>query len=317
MKKIGTLIFTLLLLGTVHAQQKKVSGTVTDAQEGTPIPGVQIVVRESTIGTITNTDGKFEITASPSDILVFKYLGYKTEEVVVGEQTQITVKLWPDIETLSEIIVVGYGTQIKSKVTGNIAKVVGDEIKSIPVPSVELAIQGKAAGVFVESVTGKATSATRVRVRGATSLTGGNDPLYVIDGVPMNLNAMNQHGGAINPLATLNFNDVESVEILKDAAAAAIYGSRGANGVFLITTKKGKKGDAKFNFNYQTGVSTPSNKREFMNAEEYIRYFREAGYNADRYEERIYDTIPPRIFHLLANRSRISFKTIFRSCSYS
>ncbi len=287
MKKICSLIFALVLLGSVYAQQRKVTGTVVDASENTPIPGVNVLIKGTTTGTITDANGKFEISAAPEDVLMFRLLGYKTEEVLVGAQTQLSINLFPDIETLSEIIVVGYGTQIKSKVTGNIAKVGGEEIKNMPVPSVELAMQGKAAGVFIESVTGKATSATRVRIRGTTSLSGGNEPLYVIDGIPINNEALNLHGGAINPLASINFNDVESIEILKDAAAAAIYGARGANGVVLITTKKGKKGEATFEFNYQRGVSVASNRRDFMNAEEYIKFFRMAGRNADRYEMRL------------------------------
>jgi TonB-linked SusC/RagA family outer membrane protein len=154
----------------------------------------------------------------------------------------------------------------------------------MPVASVELALQGKSAGVFIESLNGKATGSTRMRIRGSSSVTASNEPLYVVDGVPLSTETLNQSGAAINPLSTFNFNDVESVEILKDAASAAIFGSRGANGVVLITTKKGISGDTKLNFTLQRGMSQASHRREFMNAEQYVQYFEEAAYNSDLYE---------------------------------
>lgn len=187
----------------------------------------------------------------------------------------------PETTELEEVVVVGYGTQIKSKVTGNVAKVGGDKIENTPVPTVELALQGKAAGVFVESVNGKATGVNRIRIRGASSISASSSPLFIVDGVPLTTEALNQSGAAINPLTSINFNDVESIDILKDASSAAIYGSRGANGVILITTKKGKVGESKLNVNFQYGSSTASRRREFLNTEQYISYFREAAYNSD------------------------------------
>ncbi len=155
----------------------------------------------------------------------------KTKEVVVGTASVYDVTLETESTVLDEIVVVGYGTQIKSKVSSSISKVDGASLQNMPVASVELALQGKSAGVFIESLNGKATGSTRMRIRGSSSVTASNEPLYVIDGIPLSTETLNQSGAAINPLSTFNFNDVESVEILKDAASAAIFGSRGANGV--------------------------------------------------------------------------------------
>jgi TonB-linked SusC/RagA family outer membrane protein len=208
----------------------------------------------------------------------------KTKEIVIGTDNVYNVTMDVDSTILDEIVVVGYGTQIKSKVSSSITKVDGESLQNMPVASVELALQGKSAGVFIESLNGKATGSTRMRIRGSSSVTASNEPLYVVDGVPLSTETLNQSGAAINPLSTFNFNDVESVEILKDAASAAIFGSRGANGVVLITTKKGISGDTKLNFTLQRGMSQASHRREFMNAEQYVQYFEEAAYNSDLYE---------------------------------
>ncbi|MEZ5011414.1 MAG: TonB-dependent receptor plug domain-containing protein [Bacteroidales bacterium] len=157
-------------------------------------------------------------------------------------------------------------------------------MRNIPVPTVELALQGKSAGVFIESVNGKSSGTTRMRIRGSSSIGAINQPLFVVDGIPLTTEALNYSGGDINPLTSINFNDIESVEILKDAASAAIYGSRGANGVVLITTKKGVEGDTRLNFNFQVGVSEESNRREFLNTAQYIELFEEAAYNSDLLE---------------------------------
>lgn len=183
-----------------------------------------------------------------------------------------------------DTVAVGYGTQKRSMVTSSISTIVGGNIKNSPVPTVELALQGRSAGVFIESLNGKATGSARMRIRGATSVTSGNDPLFVIDGIPVSTETLNQSGAAVSPLLTFNLNDIESVEILKDASAAAIYGSRGANGVVLITTKRGISGDTRLDFSLQRGFSHASGKRNFLNSEQYIKYFEEAAYNSDRYE---------------------------------
>lgn len=291
MKKLLLTLCALSFFGIilVSAQTKKISGTITGASDGLTLPGVSIVVKGTTIGTTTNIDGKYELNA-PSDAttLVFSFVGMTTQEIQIQGRAIIDIAMEMEAAALDEIVVVGYGTQIKSKVTGNVAKVGGDEIRNTPVPSVQQALQGKTAGVFVESANGKASGITRMRIRGSSSITATNEPLFIVDGVPLTTEALNQSGASINPLTSINFNDIESIDVLKDASSTAIYGSRGANGVVLITTKKGKTGDTKLTFNMQYGFSNPSHKRDFMNAEQYISYFREAGKNADSYEDVMY-----------------------------
>ena len=285
MKKILLLFFVFcgLLLPAI-GQQKAVTGTVTGSEDNQPIIGVTVLVKGTTVGVVTDLNGKYQINAPSGSTLEFRYVGMKTMEVTVGTASVYNVALETESIGLDEIVVVGYGTQIKSKVSSSITKVDGSNLQNLPVASVELALQGKSAGVFVESLNGKATGSTRMRIRGSSSVTASNEPLYVVDGVPLSTETLNQSGAAINPLSTFNFNDVESVEILKDAASAAIFGSRGANGVILITTKKGISGDTKLNFTFQKGISQASHRREFMNAEQFVSYFEEAAYNSDLYE---------------------------------
>jgi len=285
MRKLLLLFFVFCgLLLSASGQQKTVTGTVTSSEDNLPLAGVTVLVKGTTVGALTDINGKYQINASAGSTLEFRYIGMKTKEFVVGTSNVYDVTLETEAIGLDEIVVTGYGTQIKSKVSSSISKVDGESLRNLPVASVELALQGKSAGVFVESLNGKATGSTRMRIRGSSSVTASNDPLYVIDGIPLSTETVNQSGASINPLSTFNFNDVESVEILKDAASAAIFGSRGANGVILITTKKGKSGDTKLNFTLQEGFSQASHRRDFMNAEQYIQYFEEAAYNSDLYE---------------------------------
>lgn len=288
MKKLYVLfaLMCFFFLNTANAQNRQLSGVVTSAEDGSSIPGVTIVVKgDPTQGTITDIDGKFRLSVPASaQVLVFSSVGMDKQEVTIGSSNLINVAMVAVATNLDEIVVVGYGTQIKSKVTGNISKVSGDVIKNTPVPSVQQAMQGKTAGVFVEANNGKVSGETRMRIRGSSSITANNEPLFIVDGVPLTTESLNQTGASINPLTSINFNDIESIDVLKDASSTAIYGSRGANGVILITTKKGKAGDTKLNVNFQYGSSKPSHKRDFMNAEQFIAYFREAGKNSDIYE---------------------------------
>jgi TonB-linked SusC/RagA family outer membrane protein len=291
MKKIHVLLMLLcfFLIHTANAQTRKLTGMVTSADDGTAIPGVTVLVKGTSSGVLTDIDGKYAITV-PNDAtaLLFSFIGMEKQEVAIGVSNIIDITMVAVATTLDEIVVVGYGTQIKSKVTGNVSRVGGDVIRNTPVPSVQQAMQGKTAGVFVEANTGKVSSATRMRIRGSSSITANNEPLFIVDGVPLSTESMNQTGASIDPLSSINFNDIESIDVLKDASSTAIYGSRGANGVVLITTKKGKAGDTKINVNFQYGYSKPSHMREFMNTDQYIAYFRDAGKNADAYESRIY-----------------------------
>jgi TonB-linked SusC/RagA family outer membrane protein len=270
------------------AQQKTITGTVTGAEDNLPIIGATVQLKGTATGVATDLNGKYQISAPQGATIEIRYVGMKTKEVVVGASAVYDVALEYDLVGVNEVVVVGYGTQIKSKVTGSIAKVDGDILKNIPVPTIEQALQGKTAGVFIESVNGKSTGTTNMRIRGSSSITATNQPLFVVDGIPLTTEALNQSGAVINPLTSINFNDVESIDILKDAASSAIYGSRGANGVVIITTKKGISGATKLNFTLQTGFNEASHKRDFMNADEYIKYFRDAAINGDLADDAYY-----------------------------
>ncbi len=219
-------------------------------------------------------------------LLVFVLYGYMmllsgNEKIISGTDDD---RMMFDRAGQGDTVMIGYGVLERSLVTGSISRVEGASLSSAPVPAVDMALQGRVAGVYIESLNGKAAGSARMRIRGATSVTAGNDPLFVVDGIPIATETLNQSGAAVNPLLPFNINDIESVEILKDASASAIYGSRGANGVVLITTKRGLSGDTRLNFSLQRGFSQPSARRNFLDSEQYIRYFEEAAYNSDRYE---------------------------------
>ena len=285
---MNKLLLTLSLwfsvgLNVLLAQERTVTGTVLSETDNSPLPGVSIIVKGTAQGTITNVDGEYTINVpSPETTLVYTFVGMTTIEKVVGNQSVIDISLSEDVTRLSEIVITGYGQQLKTDLTGNIAKISGDDIQNMPVTNFEETLQGRASGVFVEASNGKVGQGIKMRIRGSSSVTADNQPLFVIDGVPItNQNIGNPEEAPVNPLSDINFNDVESIDILKDASAAAIYGSRAANGVVIITTKKGTRGKTKFNLNYQTGVSNPTNKREWLNAQQYVDYVLEAAENSD------------------------------------
>ena len=282
MRKLLFLIFLFCgFLLSATAQQKTITGTVKGTEDNLPIVGATILIKGTSNGALTNVDGKYQISIQQGATLEFRFVGMKTKEVIIGASNVYDVNLELDLVGVNEVVVVGYGTQIKSKVTGSISKVDGEVLRNIPVPTVEQALQGKTAGVFIESVNGKSTGTTNMRIRGSSSITATNQPLFVVDGIPLTTEALNFSGAVINPLTSINFNDVESIDILKDAASSAIYGSRGANGVVIITTKKGISGATKLNFTIQSGFNEASHKRKFMNSTEYVKYFEDAAYNSD------------------------------------
>lgn len=279
-KLIIALIGCLVMVGYSAIAQKVVTGKVTDSKSSEGLPGVTVSVKGSATATSTGADGSFSITA-PSDnsILVITYVGYATQEVS-ARNNNINITLVEGTSDLSEVVVVGYGTTIKRELTGAIGKLKGEQVRNMPVPNLNQALQGRVAGVFVESQNGKVGEAIKVRIRGSGSVNGSNQPLYVVDGIPL-------AGGAIGAAAAdINFNDIESYEVLKDGAAAAIYGSRAANGVIMITTKRGKAGKTQFNLGAQVGTNAPTNKRGFLNAQEYIDYMQEAGRGAAEFHMR-------------------------------
>lgn len=283
-------IVMFLFILEASGQKKTITGTVTGSEDKLPVIGATVQIKGTLAGVATDQDGKFQISAAEGSILEIRYVGMKTEEIVVGTSSIYNVMLELESFGIDEIVVVGYGTQIRSKVSSSISKVDGEKLMNLPVPSVEQALQGKSAGVFIAGLNGKATGSTRMRIRGSSSITAGNQPLFVVDGIPVTTEALNNNdfSAAINPLTSINFNDVESIEILKDAASAAIYGSRGANGVVIVTTRKGSSGDTKINFTVQSGFNEPSRRREFMNSSEFIDYFREAAANTDEDDDIYY-----------------------------
>ncbi len=285
MRKLS-LFVALLLFVFYTVAQTSISGKVVDASDQTPLPGVTVTIKNSNVTpVITDNAGNFLINAPANSKIVLSYVGYQGVERAAS--ANMTIEMMQGNNSLTEVVVLGYGSKIKRDVTGAIAKVSSKELSNSPVTSFENAIQGRAAGVFVEQQNGKLGQGIKIRIRGASSVTAGNEPLYVIDGIPVITANLSSNGAPTNPLADINTNDIESVEILKDASSAAIYGSRASNGVVLITTKRGKSGKSKIDLGYFTGFQKPTGKRDFLNAQEYVEYFRQAGIGAANYEAKL------------------------------
>lgn len=278
MRKILLCFTTLCLLiaGELRAQERTISGRVTSSEDGSPLPGVNVILKGSTIGSTTDVNGNFSINApNGNGTLVFTFIGLVSKEVEIGNQTVINISMENDITQLSEVIVVGYGEQSARNNVQAVSTIKNDAFKNVPAISPQQLLQGQAAGVQMVNSSGLLGSASTVRVRGASSISGGGSPLYVIDGVPLNDGGngsySTQQGGSapLNPLLDLNPNDIESMTVLKDASAVAIYGSRGANGVILIKTKRGSSEKTKVNFDYSSGWSRPTELLSYMSANEF------------------------------------------------
>lgn len=290
LKQLSFSFFAFLISIASYAQNTaSIKGRMLD-EKGEPIPYASVRIEGTTVGSNTDLDGNFELKnlAAGTYTVLGSYLGYSPSKQIVklaaGETKVIKIDMAPDNKNLKEVVVVGYGTQVRKEVTGAVTKVGAKEITSVPVPSVEAALQGKAAGVQVSIGSGLSGAAAVVRIRGIASVTAGSDPLYVVDGIPISQDYFMRNatdggnGGAKNnnPLATLNPEDIESIDILKDAAATAIYGSRGANGVIIITTKRGKKKGWKFDVSIREGVSTMASTPQMMNSAQYLQMLQEA-----------------------------------------
>lgn len=267
--------YTLLLVAALclgfsaWAQEAVISGTVTSPEDVGGLPGVNVLLKNASQGTVTDIDGNYSLSVpGPEAVLVFSSVGFESQEVTVGNRSVIDLQLDPDLQSLDEVVVVGYGSINKRDVTGSIASVSGEEIAEVPVASFDQALQGRAAGVQVNQSSGRPGAGTRILIRGTSSISAGSDPLYVVDGFPIASDG--PVGAGINPFNNINPNDIESVEILKDAAATAIYGSRGANGVVLITTKSGKQGKGEISLDYQRGVTTPVNMVDLANGTDWL-----------------------------------------------
>ncbi|HDR90455.1 MAG TPA: TonB-dependent receptor [Bacteroidetes bacterium] len=241
-------------------QQLTVTGEVTD-EEGNPMPGVNIVEKGTMNGTISDTNGRYTLTVtSPDAVLVFSFVGYDSQEITVGSRRMIDVILVEAVSGIEEVVVVGYGTQRKSDITGSITSVDADRLRDAPASSITKALQGKTAGVEIVNLSRRPGGDTQIRIRGNRSLSASNDPLIVVDGIPF--------GGRLSDIAT---DDIASIEILKDASATVIYGSRGSNGVILITTRRGQPGTFKVAYNGYVGVNQVARKYEVYDAEGFVK----------------------------------------------
>ncbi|MNQ49107.1 TonB-dependent Receptor Plug Domain protein [compost metagenome] len=274
-------LILILFVQIVSAQEGYISGKVTD-KKGVPIPGVNIILKGTSASTQTDFDGNFKIAAKKGDILTVSYVSFATTNVPASNG--MTIELVETQNELEAVLVVGYGTQSKKNLTDNIARVTAKDIQQIPVSNVQNALVGKLAGVQITQTNGKVEGGMNIRVRGAASISAGTQPLYVLDGIPLINDNESSNGAPTNPLLTLSPNEIESIDVLKDASSAAIYGARGANGVVIITTKKGKEGKGNFSINFSQGVSEATHKKKWLNAKQYVELLQEAGRNVDDLE---------------------------------
>lgn len=270
---LSVVLMLLLSAGIAQAQDVQVSGTVLD-ETGMPLPGVSILLKGTTRGTTTDLDGKYSITGPSSGVLVFSFIGYNSLEENIGSRTKIDVTLSPDVSNLEEVVVVGYGTQKKSQLTGAISSVGNKEIQELPITDARQALQGRAAGVDVVQPGSKPGSAPQVRIRGRRSFNASNEPLYVIDGIP-----------TVGGLEDINPQDITSMEVLKDASATAIYGSRGSNGVVLITTKRGGAGKTVVSLDSYYGIGNELGRIEVFDGPAFAEYKRESRRAVGNYPE--------------------------------
>jgi len=255
----------LLLSIQIFAQDRMVSGKVTSSEDGLGVPGVSIAVKGTTRGTSTDADGNYKISVSGSAVLTITSVGYLSQDVSVGNRARIDVSLVTDTKSLKEVVVVGYGTQKKSQMTGAISSVNAKQIQELPITNARQALQGRAAGVDVVQPGSKPGAGPQIRIRGRRSFNASNDPLYVVDGIPLS-----------SGIDDINPNDIISMEVLKDASATAIYGARGANGVVLISTKRGKAGATVVSVDTYYGLNQELGTIGVMNGEQFAEYKRES-----------------------------------------
>ena len=286
--KVAIIACLVLCMQNVFSQNKTITGQVTDPS-GNTLPGVSVVIKGTDKGANADFDGNYSISnVSPENELVFSYLGMDTKTILVGSQTKINVVLQENLESLDEIVVVGYGSKKKSLVTGAISSIDSKQIKSSSNQRVESVLQGRTSGVTVSSSSGSPGSGAKIRIRGAGS-SGNSEPLFIVDGMKA------------SSIADIAPSDIANIEILKDAASAAIYGTEGANGVVIITTKRGRKGGLQVSYNSQLGVQFLKTDMELMNASQFVTYMNEAGLTSvvdNGYDTNwIDETFSPAIMH--------------------
>ncbi|KAA2219894.1 MULTISPECIES: SusC/RagA family TonB-linked outer membrane protein [Maribacter] len=270
-------LFSILTLPSLFSQ-RNINGKVISEDSPAGLPGVNVTIKNENTGTMTDFDGNYSVEVNSNNaILVFSYIGFKTKEIPVGDELEINVTLVEDVSSLDEVVVIGYGTQVRRDVTGSIASLNEDSFSAQANTNVDQMIQGKAAGVQVVQNSGEPGGGMSINIRGVGSINAGSGPLYVIDGLPINNEpSISQTGNETaptrsprNPIGFLNPEDIASIDILKDASATAIYGSRGANGVIMITTKKGNSGDLRIDYSTHVGFNKVHNRLNLLNAEQY------------------------------------------------
>lgn len=283
MRKVLFLLLSVLFLGgQVFAQSRTVTGRVTDANDGSAIPGANIQIKGTSKGTTTNPEGSFSIQVDANATLIVSFIGFEAKEVPVGSAATLNVKLKTDSKSLEEVVVTGY--TIEKKVNSTIAStsIAGTKINNVALPDVNQMLQGNAPGVAVSTNSGQPGAKTEVRIRGIGSISASNSPLYVVDGVVISTGDFTQNTPTQDVIANLNPADIENVTVLKDASATALYGSRGSNGVIVITTKTGRKGQNRINFNAKYGFQNLAHGIDMMNSSELLAYQREAMRNATK-----------------------------------
>lgn len=297
MKKIKLLLTGLsLVLAGIFAfgQNIQVTGTVTDGSTGEPVAYASIQLKGTVVGTATDLDGNFTISAPANGTLIFTFIGYTTQEVAINQRTKINVVMTPDAVHLEDVLVVAYGTVRREAKTGSVSTLENAVIAEAPVSSVDKMLAGKLAGVQVTAATGQPGAASQIRIRGTSSINAGSAPLWVVDGIPVMTGDQSYFANTGNAISSINPNDIQSITILKDAAAASVYGSRAANGVILVTTKSGKEGIARFNVRAKYGISQLSNDNDYgiMSGPELLSFQRDAivnaGYDPDDANGRYY-----------------------------
>lgn len=277
------LCLLLMVVGIVSAQSKQITGQVTSASDGEPMPGVSILVKGTNGGAITDNDGYFKVNVANNEaILVFSFIGMEQKTVTVGKATTLDIVMNSTALAMDEVMIVGYGSIAKEAKTGAATQIATAQLAETPVVSVDKALSGKVAGLMVTTSGGQPGSNSSIRIRGTSSINAGNEPLYVVDGIPIMTGDQTYASTTSNALYSINPSDIESITVLKDAAAASIYGSRAANGVILITTKSGKSGEAKIKFRASAGISTLANDNNYspMNSEQIHTYLRDGVYNS-------------------------------------
>ncbi len=280
----SALLSILMLLTGLMAfsQSKKITGRVFDGRDNSPLPGVTVQVKGTNTGTQTGADGSYSLNAPAGATLVFTFIGYTPQEKAIGNATQINMALTTDTKSLQDVIVIGYGTAKRSDLTGSVASVRAAQLQERPAPSLNQALSGRVPGVQVNTNSGRPGGQTKVRIRGFSSINSSNNPLYVVDGVALPVGTQTQNSNAID---FINPSDIESVEVLKDASATAIYGARGANGVILVTTKKGTATGGRVTYDGYVGKNTPGPHRvKMLNAREYMAVEDLAWKNAEIYD---------------------------------